>query len=294
MVDAIKVFHPDCHQSTSMTEPKMYWNTNSQSWQSEPFVVGSTEPPAIGDREPHISDCEPEEDRRLQVSHPPAADVAGETRRQMSVPELADHWKGIAGRCPIPAVADTLTGCADAMLRSALAQPTAGEAQRLRAVIERDRTEVARVFHAIRKALHAHSWMLEGRGSYEWNDDKFYEEFGRAWKAVYKAADPLEKIASNLTDSPDTEAERVAALARPTSPEMWMVIRKRETEPVEVSQFYAKAEAIAFYDQARLQWTETYLCRVEHGPGTLAQPTSEGDETALATPAPIGADGVEK
>jgi hypothetical protein len=82
--------------------------------------------------------------------------------------------------------------------------------ERLRAIIERDRTEVARGIGAVRNEIRAREWLRLGRGSYEYNDDRWRDEFGAAIDAIEAAMEPLRKVASNLRDSPVT-AEAIAA-----------------------------------------------------------------------------------
>lgn len=96
----------------------------------------------------------------------------------------------------------------------------------LEAVIERDRTEVARGVHGIKAALHNYAWLTEGRGSYEWDDDRWRDEFGRAVDLVLERLAPLERIAGDLSDSPKTQGEVEAArLLRSPAPAV-------EREPV--------------------------------------------------------------
>jgi hypothetical protein len=42
----------------------------------------------------------------------------------------------------------------------------------------------------------------------------------------------------------------------------WFVIRRQDTEPIEVYPFVTRAEAEEFYGRASEQWSETYLCRI--------------------------------
>ena len=56
-----------------------------------------------------------------------------------------------------------------------------------------------------------------------------------------------------------TPRERVGAIK-------WMVIRKRETDPVEVWQFEEEEDARVQYEQVAPQWTETFLCKIVIGP----------------------------
>jgi hypothetical protein len=79
------------------------------------------------------------------------------------------------------------------------------------AALERDRTKVAEVVTAIKQELHSYSWLIEGRGSYEWDDDRWHDEFKRAHEAISEALKPLERIAGDWTNCPKTDAEVKAA-----------------------------------------------------------------------------------
>lgn len=97
-----------------------------------------------------------------------------------------------------------------ATLRSQLAaanQRIAG----LQAVIEADRTRIIDGVNALEKALNGRFWLTEGRGSYEWNDDRYRQEFGDAARAVLKAVEPLRKIGADLTNCPPTTDEVLKA-----------------------------------------------------------------------------------
>lgn len=59
----------------------------------------------------------------------------------------------------------------------------------------------------------------------------------------------------------------------PTSDE-WFVIRKRDTEPIELYPFHSESEANALYDIASAQWSETFVVRVVRGPKILPSPPS--------------------
>lgn len=47
----------------------------------------------------------------------------------------------------------------------------------------------------------------------------------------------------------------------------WLIVRKRETDPVEVTAFDRYDQAAVFYDAAQQQWSDTYFCTVVAGPG---------------------------
>lgn len=105
--------------------------------------------------------------------------------------------------------------------------PTEGERERLQRVIEIDRTVVARGIHGIEEALHAFQWLTEGRGSYEWDDDRWYEEFSNACEKIRERLEPLRMVALNLTDSPKDVSGRNAAVEA--------FLRAPTTEPREPS-----------------------------------------------------------
>ena len=81
---------------------------------------------------------------------------------------------------------------------------------RLQAIIERDRTAVARGVRQIRTAITEHEWLRLGRGSYEYDDERWKDEFGDALDAIERAMEPLRLVAANLRDSP-IEVEAIAA-----------------------------------------------------------------------------------
>lgn len=85
--------------------------------------------------------------------------------------------------------------------------------ERLQAIIERDRTVVARGARGVRDALKAHEWLRLGRGSYEHDDDRWMDEFGQAFDAINEALEPLWMVARNLNDSPVSPDDVAAARA---------------------------------------------------------------------------------
>jgi len=88
---------------------------------------------------------------------------------------------------------------------------------RLQAIIERDRTEVARALVTTRKAIVLHEWLRLGRGSYEYDDDRWRDEFGAALNDIEAAIAPLKAIAANLSDSPLSADDIARARAIPMS-----------------------------------------------------------------------------
>jgi hypothetical protein len=77
--------------------------------------------------------------------------------------------------------------------------------------LERDRTTVADGITAIKKELHGWDWLTEGRGSYEWDDDRYQQEFAHAINHISKAMEPLAKVAADWTHCPKDAASVEAA-----------------------------------------------------------------------------------
>lgn len=85
------------------------------------------------------------------------------------------------------------------------ASPPAGERE-AKIANERDRTVVARCVTAFDRAVAARGWLTQGRGPYEWDDDRFYAEFGHAIDEFRKAVEPLRRIAIDMTHVPKDDA----------------------------------------------------------------------------------------
>lgn len=77
----------------------------------------------------------------------------------------------------------------------------------IQAVLERDRTKVAECLTAVKSELNSYSWLIDSRGSYEWNDDRWHEEFKRVHEAITKSIEPMVKIAADWSNCPKTWAE---------------------------------------------------------------------------------------
>ena len=75
------------------------------------------------------------------------------------------------------------------------------------AALEHDRTKVAECVTAIKEALHNYEWLIEGRGSYEWDDDRWHGEFSEACKNIRKAFEPMVKIAADWSNCPTKREE---------------------------------------------------------------------------------------
>jgi len=77
---------------------------------------------------------------------------------------------------------------------------------------ERDRTEVCLVVNSLTDAFSRRDWLLRGgRGSYEWDDDRFRDEFRDAMLEFAPHVDRLRKIGADRQHCPETQAEIAAA-----------------------------------------------------------------------------------
>lgn len=153
--------------------------------------------------------------------------------RWRNKPHNAKWWKKIEGT-PIP---NDLIVCISEDIAKALAyighgpscefikggkgtcgpdceQPSGVREPRLRelsAILEHDRTKVAEGVTAVKKAIHARDWLKEGRGPYEWDDDKWHTEFAVACTEILDALEPLARIAADWTNCPTKQEDIQAA-----------------------------------------------------------------------------------
>lgn len=84
-----------------------------------------------------------------------------------------------------------------------------GETQRLRRVIERERTASATWIERIRCEIEKRRTISRSRGPYEWNDDAYFKEFGAALDAIETALPKAmrDTRAQDFTDCPTTNDE---------------------------------------------------------------------------------------
>lgn len=97
-------------------------------------------------------------------------------------------------------------------LRATLAQRDKDVAQ-AQAANERDRTALHRVVRQIDEEITGRMWLIDGRGAYEWDDDRYRQEFGWAVHALQDKLEPLRKIAGDLSNCPTTQDAVDAARA---------------------------------------------------------------------------------
>lgn len=77
--------------------------------------------------------------------------------------------------------------------------------------LEFDRTKCAEFLTALTQCMDSRFWLTEGRGSYEWDDDRYRSEFKEAAKELLGALRPLREMAANLTAGLATTDEVIRA-----------------------------------------------------------------------------------
>jgi len=131
--------------------------------------------------------------------------------------------------------------------------------------LEYDRTKVAESVTAIKTSIRRREWLAESRGSYEYDDERYQQEFGAAIKEIETSLEPLARIAANWDKCPrDSEsvakaridleqqlgAEREWRQKAEESFEAWRHYREQHTPGREISlnesfaAGYARSEAV--------------------------------------------------
>jgi hypothetical protein len=85
--------------------------------------------------------------------------------------------------------------------------------------LEHDRTIVAEHVTAMKNTLQNYAWLLDGRGSYEWDDDRYRLEFQTVCTAMQKHVEVLARIAADWSNCPTKwEEVQAARVERPAEP----------------------------------------------------------------------------
>jgi hypothetical protein len=80
-------------------------------------------------------------------------------------------------------------------------RPVPDDVEHLRHVIDRDRYVAANAHGAIEAAISRRAWLSQpGRGSYEYDDERYQLEFGLALDEIREALKPLLRLAKDKTD----------------------------------------------------------------------------------------------
>ena len=73
----------------------------------------------------------------------------------------------------------------------------------LQEALESDRINVIEGVNRLTKEIESRAWLATGsRGSYEWDDARYQQEFRDAAEAILKALEPLKKIGADLSNCP--------------------------------------------------------------------------------------------
>jgi hypothetical protein len=75
------------------------------------------------------------------------------------------------------------------------------EVARLRALLHRDQTGLAAALGDVVREAEARLWVVDGRGSYEWDDERYRKETGLALRAVIEVARTALGESGKLADS---------------------------------------------------------------------------------------------
>lgn len=79
--------------------------------------------------------------------------------------------------------------------------------------LEADATDLWAVTNAIKEVIQAKDWIVQGRGPYEWDDDCYKEEAGRAFAEVLTLIARVQKPAANRFHSVLARTKRGATMA---------------------------------------------------------------------------------
>ena len=124
------------------------------------------------------------------------------------VPSAEQYWPEFQNKAPAtysPLQYRDIMEFAEAYASLREKAAVAEERERLEAVIERERTAIAEGVTGLKKAVREREWLGEGRGPYEWDDDRWHDEFNAAAREILAALEPLERIAADMSNSPKTQ-----------------------------------------------------------------------------------------
>jgi hypothetical protein len=85
-----------------------------------------------------------------------------------------------------------------------------GERDEARQALERDRTVVIVACNEFTDAFARRSWLLKGRGPYEWDDDRYRDEFRAAYDEMEAPIKRLQRIGKDWSNCP-TDPEEIKA-----------------------------------------------------------------------------------
>jgi hypothetical protein len=75
------------------------------------------------------------------------------------------------------------------------------EVARLREALDRDRTGLAAALNAVIKEVKCRGWLLDARGPYEWDDDRYKDEAGLAMRTARDIAEKALAASGSLANA---------------------------------------------------------------------------------------------
>lgn len=76
------------------------------------------------------------------------------------------------------------------------------ERDEARAALEHDRSIVIGAVNSFKEAFARRSWLLDGRGPYEWDDDRYRDEFHAAYDELAAPIEALCKVGRDWSNCP--------------------------------------------------------------------------------------------
>jgi hypothetical protein len=148
--------------------------------------------------------------------------------------------------------------------------------------IDLDRTGLAAALSDIKKHVGGYAWLLEGRGSYEWNDDRYRDEAGYAMRPTVEIAERALQASGSLAQAAWSKTQ--AALSAPSTAAATLAIRDAAQREVGYKRFEAQLAA-AQADNARLR-AALQACRTSNAADfTWWRPYRDIVDAAIAAPA---------
>lgn len=120
-----------------------------------------------------------------------------------------------------------------ARLREALSSETAArekaerERDEARGALERDRVSAVNAVNQFNDAFQRRRWLLESRGPYEWDDDRYRDEFSAAYDELKEPIEVLRKIGRDWSNCP-VDHEAIAKARRDLDTTIADLTRKLE------------------------------------------------------------------
>ncbi len=142
--------------------------------------------------------------------------------------------------------------------------------------LECDRTAISRHITRIQAIVGQYCGLTESRGSYEWDDDQYREESGRALKAFQQAIEPMKKVAADWSNCPQTQAELLEAL-KAANPLQTIVLK---------GDSYDVRSVIEMLNERKLGTDEGDVCKRDGCNGVIHLPEVENCSCHISAPCP--------